>query len=128
MRIAEKRVEGLVGEAKTSRLATEIGELDPHLRVLAGRNDESSNFEDPLPDVDVALAALQAVGRSISADHKGSGEDSAPLHPGLLDHISTVDVASCSRFLVRDDLFELGEHLDADDGAAIKLVSRAHQS
>lgn len=59
MIVAQERVESLVCEAETTRFATEICEFDPHLGVFTRSNDESSNFEDTLPDVDVSFTSLE---------------------------------------------------------------------
>jgi hypothetical protein len=59
--VSEQRVERLLRETQTTGLAAEVGELDPHLDVLARRDDQSADLEDSLPDFDVALTALESV-------------------------------------------------------------------
>jgi hypothetical protein len=58
----EERVESLLGETETIRLSAEVGKLDPHLLVLRGREDEASDRQHSLPDLDVLLASLEPEG------------------------------------------------------------------
>jgi hypothetical protein len=61
MVIAKERVESLVGESEPARFATEVREFDPHLRVFSRSDDERSNFQDSLPDVDISFASFETV-------------------------------------------------------------------
>src|SRR5690606_29189696 len=100
---AHKLLERLVREAHTSRLTAKVGELDPHVHVVRRRDDKGAQPEHPLPDLDVALAALQ------------TGLPGAS-HGRLLPIVA---------LLVHDELLEFGKHLHANHNLIRSVVGLA---
>jgi len=61
MIITEERVESLLCETQSTRLAAKICEFDPHLGVFPRSNDESSNLENTLPNIDISFTSFQSI-------------------------------------------------------------------
>jgi hypothetical protein len=52
---------GLVCESHAIVLPAQIGELDPHDRIVFGFQHETSNLQDSLPYINIWLTADQSV-------------------------------------------------------------------
>ena len=103
---AEQVDEGLVGQAHVAALAAQVGELEPVVHVLDGRDHHRVHGQHVLPHLHVALAAAQ------------------PLGPNGPDHGLALLVVR--RLLVVDHLLHLGQLLHLHHHLVGPVVRLAH--
>lgn len=110
IRQIQQRIEGLASEAEPTLPSSEVGKVDVRVRVLGRIEDERTDDQERLPDLDLALTAGDALGPDAS-------ERVAPLDRMVL---------VAAGMLIRKHFFELAGQLNAHGDSANGSALRQH--
>lgn len=91
--------------------------MDPGIDVLIGGKDQGSELKDALPDFHIPLTSLESGRSSVQPQ---STFDDVPCGPGST--LCCLTFRLLHVLLVRNDLFELGQHLHANDGTEMSAL------